>query len=150
MGPLSRCIFPYEFLYRAVNTHVLCDHEFSGDVAADGDLIYSALREGRCFVGYDRPHSTRGFRFSGHNESQSAIMGAEISLGNGVTLQANAPLRSNLRLIRHGETIAQAQNSVHLTHTVTKAGAYRIEATIRFKARSCGWIYSNPIYVRPD
>ncbi len=150
MGPLSRCIFPYEFLYRAVNTHVLCDHEFSGDVAADGALIYSALKEGRCFVGYDQPHSTRGFRFSGHNGSESAIMGAEIALRRGVTLQANAPLHSNLRLIRHGEIIAQAQNSVNLTHTVTRTGAYRIEATIRFKARRRGWIYSNPIYVQPD
>ncbi len=77
-------------------------------------------------------------------------MGAEIALRRGVTLQANAPLHSNLRLIRHGEIIAQAQNSVNLTHTVTRTGAYRIEATIRFKARRRGWIYSNPIYVQPD
>ncbi len=150
MGPLSRCIFPYEFLYRAVNTHVLCDQEFSGDVPADKTLIYSALREGCCFVGYDQPYSTRGFRFSGHNGTQSAVMGAEIQIGNGVTLKVVAPRQCNLRLIRHGRTVAQAQNSAQLTHAVTQTGAYRIEATIRFKARQRGWIFSNPIYVRPD
>ena len=150
MGPLSRCIFPYEFLYRAVNTHVLCDQEFSGDVAVDEALIHSALREGQCFVGYDQPHSTRGFRFSGSTATQSAIMGAEIPLGGGVTLQTDAPRRCNLRLIRHGETVAEVQNRAQLTHTVTRTGAYRIEATIRFRARQRGWIFSNPIYVRPN
>ena len=149
MGPLSRCIFPYEFLYRAVNTHVLCEQKTSGDVAADEALIYSALREGSCFVGYDQPHPTRGFRFSGRSGEQIAIMGAKITLGGGVTLRADAPRRCNLRLIRHGETVAQAENSAQLTHTVTRPGAYRIEATIRFRARQRGWIFSNPIYVRP-
>ena len=150
MGPLSRCIFPYEFLYRAVNTHVLCYQEFSGNAAADEALIYSALREGRCFVGYDQPHSTRGFRFTGHSGAQSAIMGAEILVSGGVTLQADTPRPCNLRLIRNSKTVAKVKNSAQLTHTVTRPGAYRIEATIRFRARQRGWIFSNPIYVRPD
>ena len=149
MGPLSRCIFPYEFLYRAVNTHVLCNQKFSGDSAIDEEIIYSALREGHCFVGYDQPHSTRGFRFIGYNGSQKVIMGAELPLNGNVHLKANAPRRCNLHLIRHGETVARAQNSTELSHTVTQPGAYRIEATIRFRTRQCSWIFSNPIYVRP-
>ena len=149
MGPLSRCIFPYEFLYRAVNTHVLCNQQFSGDSAIDEEIIYSALREGHCFVGYDQPHSTRGFRFIGYNESHKVIMGAELPLNGSVHLKANAPRRCNLHLIRHGEMVARAQNSTELSHTVTQPGAYRIEATTRFRTRQCSWIFSNPIYVRP-
>ena len=150
MGPLSRCIFPYEFLYRAVNTHVLCNQKFRGDAATDQEIVYSALREGHCFVGYDQPHPTRGFRFSGNNGAKIVIMGAEISLNCSVKLKAKAPRQCHLRLIRHGETVARAKNSTELKHTVTRAGAYGIEATTRFRGQQCGWIFSNPIYVRPD
>ena len=77
-------------------------------------------------------------------------MGSEIKLSGRVTLKANVPIKCNLRLIRHGVTVAEVQNSDHITHTVTQTGAYRIEAYISFRARQRGWIFSNPIYVRPD
>ncbi len=35
LGPLHRIILPYEFLFRAVNTHILCEEPLTGDVEAD-------------------------------------------------------------------------------------------------------------------
>ena len=148
MGPISRCVFPYEFLYRAVNTHVLLDQELSGDIQADALKIYDALRQGHCFVGYDVPHTTRGFRFSAYNEGDAVYMGDEIKLGTGVTLQATAPTKCEMSLIRHGETVMNVRDNTHITHVTNKTGAYRLEATIHFKGKRRGWIYSNPIYIR--
>ena len=148
MGPFSRCVFPYEFLYRAVNTHILLEHNLTGDAQEDQAAIYKALRQGHCFVGYDQPHPTRGFRFTAQGEQGEVCMGDEIKTGPGITLQAAAPTRCDMRLILHGKTVKEVQDSTHIMHITRESGAYRIEATIPFKGKTRGWIYSNPIYVR--
>jgi len=56
MGPFHRVIFPYEFHFRTVNTHVFISQPLTGDVPTDKKMIYDALAAGRCFVAYDLPH----------------------------------------------------------------------------------------------
>ena len=61
--------------------------------------------------------------------------------------KAVAPTRTNMRLIRYGETVAEVKNDVNLTFTAIEPGAYRIECTIPYLGQERGWIYSNPIYL---
>src|SRR5574339_415728 len=89
MGPVHRVIFPYDFHFRTVNTHVFIPEPLSGDVPTDKKMIYDALAAGHCFVGYDLPGPTRGFTFKGRGVESSVIMGDEISAKRGVTLQAH-------------------------------------------------------------
>ena len=51
MGPLRRVIFPYDFHFRAVNTHVFIPQPLTGEVVTDKKMIYEALAAGRCFIG---------------------------------------------------------------------------------------------------
>ncbi|MFN2135932.1 MAG: CehA/McbA family metallohydrolase [Candidatus Promineifilaceae bacterium] len=146
VGPLQREIFPYEFLFRAVNTHLLVPQPLSGDVAVDKQLILRALGRGNAFVGYDMPHATRSFRFESDGDDQ-AIMGDCVSLGSGVTLRAHAPRGALMRLIRHGDIVAEAENATVLTYHAGEPGAYRLECQMAYHGRLRGWIYSNPIYV---
>ena len=148
MGPLSRVIYPYEFHFRAINTHVFISQPLSGEVAADRRLVYEALAAGHCFVGYDLPLSTRGFRFTGAGRESSALMGDEIAHRGGVTLQAHLPAMAELRLIHNGKLIRKSKNTYALTHLATEPGVYRVEAWRRFRGLKRGWIFSNPIYVR--
>lgn len=60
-GPFKRIIFPYEFLFRAVNTHILLERPLTGDVAQDKQRILKAIGQGHSFVGYDLPHPTKAF-----------------------------------------------------------------------------------------
>ena len=145
-GPLNRIIFPYEFLFRAVNTHILLERPLSGNLDFDKQLILRAIGKGHSWVGYDMPHSTKGFRFSGIGKSKGS-MGQQIHLDAGATLQISAPARANIRLIRHGEVVASINSDTHLTHIPTEPGAYRVECTIPYLGRERGWIYSNPIYL---
>jgi hypothetical protein len=147
MGPIHRVIFPYAFLFRGVNTHVLTDEPLSGDEATDRQRIFHALSRGRCFVGYDRPASTRGFRFTAQGENSSATMGETVPVGTGITLQVSLPRRAHLRLLRAGELIAEWRNVTGAVRTVTDPGAYRVEARIAYRTALRGWIYSNPIYI---
>jgi hypothetical protein len=148
MGPISRVIFPYEFHFRTVNTHLLLTEPLSGDANADKKLIYEAMELGHCFIGYDLPASTRGFTFTAQGLEKTAIMGDEIPAKNGVTLQVKLPSQAEMRLLKDGQVIQVWKNKLSGTHITTEPGVYRIEVYRRYLGKLRGWIYSNPIYVR--
>lgn len=148
LGPLHRIIFPYEFHFRTVNTHALLSGPLTGDVTIDRSLIYKAFAAGHCFVGYDLPAPTKGFRFSAQGQHGSVIMGDEISAKNGVTLQAKLPSAAEIILLKDGLPVQTWENQQSCTYITTEPGVYRIEAYRRYLGKRRGWIYSNPIYVR--
>jgi hypothetical protein len=149
MGPLRKVIFPYDFHFQAVNTHLIVDQELSGeDFNADRELVLNALRQGHAFIGYDIPAPTRGFRFTAQGRDQSVSMGDEIRIGSGVTLQIRMPLRTECRLLRDGQCIQTWNDRELCTHITNQAGVYRVECRIEYLGRKRTWILSNPIYVR--
>lgn len=148
LGPLHRTIFPYEFHFRTINTHLLVERELGSDLAADRQMVLDALRQGHAFVGYDLPAPTRGFRFSAQGKAGMAQMGDEIRLNSGVTFQVRLPLKTECRLIRSGEVVKTWMNQDICTYIASRPGAYRVECTIPYLGRQRGWIYSNPIYVK--
>jgi hypothetical protein len=150
LGPFSHTVFPYDFLFNCVNTHILTKSSLMGEAQHDRMLLYQALREGRAFIGYDIPGSTRGFRFTAQGQSTAAIMGEDIRLGHGVTLQAFAPARAHIKIIRHGEVVAEDVRTENLTHVAREPGAYRVEVWRDYRGVERAWILSNPIYVEPS
>jgi hypothetical protein len=147
LGPFSHTVFPYDFLFNCVNTHILTKSPLIGEVERDRSLLFEALRAGRAFIGYDIPGSTRGFRFTAQGQNAAAIMGEDIRLGHGVTLQAFAPTRAHIKIIRHGEVVAEDHRTENLTHVVREPGAYRAEVWRDYRGLERAWILSNPIYV---
>jgi len=148
LAAIHRVIFPYEFHFRTVNTHVIVADSLSGEVNVDKKAIYAALAEGHCFVGYDLPASTRGFRFTAQGHDKAVIMGDELPAKGGVTLQAKFPSEAEIHLLKDGNVIGTWKNSKSITHITTEAGVYRLEAYRKYLGKLRGWIYSNPIYVR--
>lgn len=147
MGPLNRIIFPYEYLFETVNTHVLLDEPLSGEVNHDRTQIFQSIRQGHCFVGYDLPAATDGFRFYAHGDRGEALMGGTLALGYGATLQIHLPRRAQIRLIKEGNTIKTWRNTESAVHTIREPGVYRAEAHLYYLGRWRGWIYSNPIFI---
>jgi len=148
LGPLRRTVFPYEYHFSAVNTHLLVPTPLLGDVERDSQMIYTALAKGHCFVGYDLPAPTRGFRFTAQGKEQNAIMGDEIKAEDALTLQVLLPAPAHqIRLLKDGKVIRQRRGHA-LTHITDEPGVYRVEAYRHFLGRLRGWIFSNPIYVR--
>lgn len=148
MGPIRKVVFPYQYHFGAINTHVLLSEALSGQEEPDRQLVYAALSAGHCFVGYDRPFQTRGFRFTARSRDAEAVMGDEINLGDGVTLQAYLPSFAEVRMLRDGEVVQTYGLAHALTHHALVPGVYRIEAHRRYLGRRRGWIFSNPIHVR--
>jgi hypothetical protein len=148
LGPVLRIVYPYEFHFRAINTHVFIKNSLTGDVNTDKRMIYDALAAGHCFIGYDLPHSTRGFRFTVHGGEAGGIMGDEIPAKGGVTLEAHTPYMAEIRLIKNGKVLLTGKKTQALAYVARESGVYRIEVYKKYLGTNRGWIFSNPIYVR--
>jgi hypothetical protein len=148
VGPLRRTIFPYDFHFRAVNTHLFIPKPLNYDVDHDRGLVLHALQHGNAFIGYDLPAPTRGFRYSATGKNTQAWMGDEISARDGVTLQIRLPRRTECRLIKDGQVVKIWHARETCTYITNEPGVYRVEAYIQYYRRRRGWIFSNPIYVR--
>jgi len=148
MGIIKKILFPYEFHFQAINTHIQTTEPLNGDLELDKHLVLDALKRGRAFIGYDLPAPTKGFNFRAQGLNSKASMGEEISSTNGVTLQIRLPLRTECHLLKDGEIIKSWDDRDSCAHITTAPGVYRVEAYLEFRGKRRGWIFSNPIYVR--
>jgi hypothetical protein len=147
LGPIRREVYPYEFLFRAVNTHVLLPEPLNGEIDHDRRLLLQAIGRGQGWVGYDMAGATDDFRFTAQG-TRDGIMGDEMPFGLGATLQVRAPARCRIRIIRHGTVVAEVERESNLAYIPVEPGAYRVECRLVYEGRERGWIFSNPIYLR--
>jgi len=147
LGPLKLAVFPYAYLFRAVNTHLLLDAPLAPDVASARAQVLDALRAGHAFVAYDLAGPARGFRFTATSQHESVSMGDEIHWPGPITLRVTSPLPANLRLLKDGQVVAGVRGR-ELTCEIKDPGVFRVEAYRRYRIKRRGWIFSNPIYVR--
>lgn len=146
-GPIKRTVFPYEFHFSAINTHIQVPTAPSGDASLDKKLVLDALAAGHAFVGYDLPASTRGFNFTAKGKEKTAWMGDEITSEGGVTLQIRLPEKTECRLLKDGQAIKTWNKQENCIHITTEPGVYRVEVYRHYLGKRRGWIYSNPIFV---
>ena len=143
----TRVIFPYEFLFRAVNTHLLLDRPLDDDVGQAQAQIYNALKAGHCYMGYDLAASPKGFMFTGSSGSAQAMMGDTLLLQSDATLRLESPYPAKWRLVKDGQLIWEERGKGFEWKT-NAPGVYRVEGYRWFWGRQRGWVFSNPIYVR--
>jgi hypothetical protein len=137
------CYFPF----RAVNTHILSQETFDGQLGHDKRVVYDALREGHCFVAYDLLGEPRGFRFTAKSgdagrRTSRVIMGQEIALDGEVSLEVHAPQRADIRLLRDGRVMAR-RSGKSLRWTTRARGAIELRLIAPFSSESGGG--SSPI-----
>jgi hypothetical protein len=147
LGRLRRTIYPYEFLFRAVNTHVLLPGPLAPEVAEARRQIAAALKQGHCFVSYDLAGSCRDFSFTATSGEARVMMGDDLYLRDTATLTLSSPRLAWLRLLRNGRVIAEKQGQALVWET-REPGVYRAEAYRQFWGWRRGWVFTNPIYLR--
>lgn len=146
IGPFNIYIYPYLHHFKSVTTHILNPKPLSGSFPDDRNMIMKSLSQGHCFVAYDLPASTDGFKFSVNNDDGQFLMGDEVKVKRGLTFQIRLPQRTLCHLVRDGNIIQEWQDREVCTFMTTDPGVYRVEAFIPYKGKLRGWIFSNPIY----
>jgi hypothetical protein len=147
LGPLKRTVFPYPYLFNAVNTHLLLDAPLSRDLASAKAQVLNALHAGRAFVAYDLAGDSRGFHFMATTQGQSVSIGDELGFNGPVKLHVSSPLPARLRLLQDGHEVARGRGQ-KLAYETDEPGVFRAEAYRRYRVKDRAWIFSNPIYVR--
>ncbi len=142
----THVIYPYEYLFKAVNTHVLLPEPLSQNVAEAQQQLYQALKLGHCYVSNDLVAAPNGLLFTGRCGWQTALMGDSLRLEGKAALRVASPLRGKIKLLRNGEVIASATGT-SLEVEVAQPGVYRAEIYRWFWGATRGWVYTNPIYV---
>ncbi len=143
LGPWRRVLFPYEWLFRAVNTHILVDRPLQRRLEVDWPLIRDALQAGRVWVANDLLGSSRGFRFEAHSGHRRATMGETLRRAGAVHIEAVAPFPGEFRLIRFGKGVVARARGRRLHHLTAEPGVYRVEVYRGGRL----WILTNPIRV---
>ena len=132
---------PYEIMFQLARTHVLIPSRTLTDAG-----IYDALRRGHAYFSIELVAQAKGFMFSAMDGNTLAgIMGDDVTLTDHLTLNASLPTAAQLTLFHDGRAIA-SKTGASWQVPVTAPGAYRLEAARHGKP----WIFSNPIYVRPQ
>jgi hypothetical protein len=139
-------LMSYRRSFSHIRTHVLCEEALNGDVDHDREQVYSALREGRCYIAVDSVSPAKGFRFWADGPAGPLPMGAEAPAGQW-TLHAALPRPGRLRLLRDGQELV-SREAPTIARRVSEPGVYRVEAYREAHGRERTWVISNPIYLR--
>lgn len=146
-GPLKIVLYPYLHHFRSVRTHILTPKPLSGQFLEDRKMVLQGLKAGHCFVAYDLPAASDGFRFTLNNDDGQFMMGDEVTLNGGMTIQIRLPQKALCQLFQNGKMIKEWPDRQVCTHITKEPGVYRVEAFLPYKGKIRGWIFSNPIYV---
>jgi hypothetical protein len=135
----------YKRSFRYLRTHLLAERPLAGELPADRETVFGALRAGRAYIAIDSIAPAHGFRFWAEGEGELQ-MGDEAASGTW-TLHVESPQQARLVLVRDGAEVARTEGK-RLQHRAEGQGVYRIEAYLEAYGRERTWVLSNPIYLR--
>ncbi len=136
-------VFPYELVLRTLRTQVLLPGPLVKEGVEDREAVFTALREGRCYVANIAFGDPRGFSFKAESGGQTAGIGEEIKLVGEAVLTVESPGGTDIKMVRNGELVAQGL-ARSLEFRAHRPGVYRVEVWDKDK----GWIFTNPIWIR--
>ena len=147
-GILKREVFPYEFHFRGITTHLLLGANLTGETLPDRAAIFSAMNKGHCFVANDLFRPSKGFMFSARIGAENITMGDEFSFSGSFKISIKLPQPAECQLLRDGNLISKWTDQDQCNYEADQPGVYRVEVYHVVNGRRLGWIFSNPIYCR--
>lgn len=144
----KRNIFPFEFAFRTIRTHVLLDDPLVKDAHEDERSVLTALRQGQSYVSLDLWNDPTGFSFTVFDGKHRAKPGSDIVRQGATLLETKLPGPGKIRLIRNGHMVKEEARRSALQWDVDLPGVYRVEAQQYVSGRWRPWIFSNPIWVK--
>jgi acetyl esterase/lipase len=127
-----------EVSLRHENTHILARDLSEGE-------IRKSLAEGHAYVSHDWLCDPTGFSFVAESNLGVYEIGDTAPIMHTV-IRATLPIAAQLKLLRNGTMIAEANNS-NFSFEVKEEGDYRLEAWLTVDGETLPWIYSNALHI---
>ncbi|MFC1501591.1 hypothetical protein ACFL58_04000, partial [Elusimicrobiota bacterium] len=144
-------IFPFDYSFSTIRTHVLLNSELSKDCASAKKQIVEALRQSRAYVAQETWNRAHGFSFSVYDQNIKAVSGDTFKLGKDTTkIEVAIPKKGMIKLIRNGNVLGEYKNKQYFCSEIKDPGVYRVEVLKKVFGKNKPWIYSNPIRVTKD
>lgn len=151
--------FPsYQKTFEMFSQHILLKSELTGNAESDTNKIFSALKNGNFFIGFDLLGDTKGFQaFVSDNDNKIHFMGSSIKNNKNLLLKVQLPSKPKhffeIIIYKDGEAIKRT-NEIHLSFPIEKSGVYRIQVRVSpffplpDAKKWVSWIYSNPFFIQ--
>jgi hypothetical protein len=148
LAVFSKTIFPFEFAFRTIRTHVLQEKAWSGQLDSDRESLYEALRGGRSYISLDLWNDPRGFEVHVVDKEGRTEMGGQHTRRGPTLIEVKLPSRGRIRILRNGRVIRMESYRSYMERDVDLPGVYRVEIDQHVGGRWRPWIFSNPIWVQ--
>ena len=139
-------IFPFDFAFKTVSTHILLKEKLSGDIETAKRQIVNAIKSSALYIAQEKWNDAKGFEFNLQSGSISASSGESIKLEQNTTLTVKLPKKALIKIILNGKTLF-SEVSGNLSKNITEKGIYRIEIYQKRCFFYKPWIFSNHIRV---
>jgi hypothetical protein len=149
--------FPtYQKSFELFSNHILLRSELTGQFQSDKQKIFSALKNGHFYLGFDLLGDPSGFTAVIERGHQNFLMGSKLKFEKGLVLKAEIPTAPTdffeLVVYRNGLRYATT-NSSSLNLQIQEPGVYRLQVRVSVQLpipdgkKWLTWIYANPFYI---
>lgn len=140
-------VFPFDFAFRTISTHILLKEELSKDVEAAKRQIINAVKTSSIYVSQEKWNSSKGFEFYISDNFKRTESGETVTIGKDAKINVKLPKKALIKIVCNGRIIF-SKFADALEENISETGVYRAEIYqnkfIFFKP----WIFSNHIKVK--
>lgn len=139
-------IFPFDFAFKTVSTHILLNESLSKDYEAAKRQVVDAIKNSSVYVAQEKWNDAKGFEFYISDSLKTAYSGQTLTKVQKPVLHVKTPKKALIKIIFNGKEI-HSEVSDNLQKEIEESGIYRVEIfqikLFSFKP----WIFSNHIKV---
>jgi len=139
-------IFPFNFAFKTISTHILLKEELSKDVEQAKRQIINAVKSSQLYVAQEKWENAKGFEFYITDNLRTAYSGDSIHITNKPKITVKVSAQSLIKIIGNGKTVFSRQGLSAETE-ISESGVYRVEVYLKKFFRYRPWIFSNHIRV---
>lgn len=139
-------IFPFDFAFKTVSTHILLKKELSADAEEAKTQIMESVKNSSVYIAQEKWKSSKGFEFYITDGLKTAYSGETLEKTGPAFVKVKLPQKALIKIIHNGKELCSGFADA-FSAEAKEAGIYRVEAYQKKCFVYKPWIFSNHIRV---
>lgn len=137
-------IFPFDFAFKTISTHILLKKELSKDAQEAKRQIIEAVKTSSLYIAQEKWAGAKGFEFYISDNFKTAYTGETLSGAKTYKVTVKLPKKALIKILLNGETVYSLFTDI-LIKDFESPGVYRVEVYMKKFFSYKPWIFSNHI-----